>query len=702
MRTPWSLVCALVATVALGSAQAEAQDSLGLNTHVPATDLLNLCTDLGVEWIRVDGNWLDMNPGPGRFDFATMDRVVDDARARGLRVYMTLAYTPAWVPRVARARTDTYPGNDEPMTSAEWTTFVTAAVTHFRPRGVTHFGLWNEPNLDGFWESPAGIDTYIDKIVLPGAMAVRRACTDCRVLGPDLAHVGAYDTALDRILERAASAFDILTHHIYQGFVETGVTALSGDNFLQALEHRRFPFTRAALREVLDARGFSREVWITETGLRARVGDGADETRQGTYVRRVMEEQLSRGWWSNTFFYEITDCGVDQPTCDIDGFGITRPLRAVSAGPRAWPADYRRKPAYDAIRAFVTAHPEIVSRPTAAQCANGRDDDGDSRIDAADRGCRDGADNNESDDPPRRSLDAPAAPAGGITLDGNLREWADGPWVALTRADWAGGGAYGGPSDLGVRVAARWSPEALYVAAEVTDDVHVNDRPDDALWMADSVQLAFDLARNYGDRYDSTDDHELTFGLSMGAARAFRFTGPAGSAPPPSPAIRRDGTTTRYELALPAASLRPATYRVGTTFGWTFLVNDNDGATTLDGSGREGWMEFTPGIGARKDPYSFGELRLVATAVAPDASVPPDASVAPDASASADASPATDISPLADTSAAPQDTAPGCACTAHRTPPARTGNTFATLSLLCLAASVRRRSAVVRVAPRRA
>ncbi len=618
---------ALIAVVAsvLAGPSARAQDSLGLNTHVPARDLLDLCVDLGVGWIRVDANWLDMNPSSGTFAWTDMDRVVDDARARGLRVYMTLAYTPAWVPKVARARTDTYSGNDEPATSAEWTAFVSAAVTRYRARGVTHYGIWNEANLGGFWEEAAGIDAYIDKILVPGAATVRRVCSDCRVLGPDLAHVGAYDVALDRVLTRAASSIDILAHHIYSGWPETGTAIWDGDNFLQALEHRRFSFTRAALKEVLDARGFTREVWITETGLRARVGDAADETRQATYVRRVMEEQLARAWWTNTFFYEITDCGADQPTCDIDGFGITRGLRSIASGPRAWPADYRRKPAYDAIRAFITAHPEIVARVAPAACGNGRDDDGDGRIDAADRGCRDGTDTDESDDPPRRAIEA--ASTAGVTVDGDLSEWSDARWVTLGAGDWLGVVPYGGASDVGARVAARWRPDTLYLAVDVTDDRHVNDRSDDTLWIGDSLQLAFDVARNYGDRYDATDDHELNFALARGAPRAFRFVGPAGAATPGPVMIRRDATSTRYEIALPVTALAPATLREGAVFGVSLLVNDNDGASTSDGSGREGWIELTPGIGVRKEPYYFGELRLTGSAVALDAGAPVDAAL---------------------------------------------------------------------------
>ena len=70
--------------------------------------------------------------------------------------------------------------------------FVTDAVNRYSaaPYNVTHFGIWNEPNLTQFFEGGAdSIDEYVDTILVPGAAAVRSACNSCKVLGPDLAHL---------------------------------------------------------------------------------------------------------------------------------------------------------------------------------------------------------------------------------------------------------------------------------------------------------------------------------------------------------------------------------------------------------------------------------------------------------------------------------------------------------------------------------
>ncbi len=65
--------------------------------------------------------------------------------------------------------------------------------------------------------------------------------------------------------------------------------------------------------------------------------------------------------------------------------------------------------------------------------------------------------------------------------------------------------------------------------------------------------------------------------------------------------MTRDGDRTRYELRIPLQGL--AAQRI---LRASFLVNDADGA------GREGWLEWTPGIGREKRPAMFGQVSLVA------------------------------------------------------------------------------------------
>ncbi|MBW2703374.1 MAG: hypothetical protein JRF33_21355, partial [Deltaproteobacteria bacterium] len=333
--TPRVLCLILTMSCLAWSIQAGAElgdNSVGMNIHVGIPSHIAASQDLGVSWVRMDANWYQIETADDVHHWSSLDAWVAEANTAGLQVYLTLAYTPEWVARESGA--DSVFFNDAPQTATEWTDFVRDTVSRYCPLGVTHYGIWNEPNLSQFWEG--SLEQYVDRILIPGAAAVRDACQacggTCKVLGPDIANVGDCDVYLEGVLARAgANTFDIIAHHTYQDFAETGWVLWNGDGFINVLDDQRLPgYTRKDLRQILDAAGYSGEVWITETGYRAHpVGDSEEEAMQAIYVRRVLEEQLGRAWYTNSFFYEISDCGVDQPDCDIDGYGL---MRALSAG----------------------------------------------------------------------------------------------------------------------------------------------------------------------------------------------------------------------------------------------------------------------------------------------------------------------------------------------------------------------------------
>jgi hypothetical protein len=357
----YTLILACFLSAPAGAAVGSS-NSVGMNIHVGHEGFLDAARDLGVEWVRMDANWFWLEPADDAFFWTTLDTWVTRANEEpALNVYLTLAYTPEWVGR--HGDSDGAFHNDVPNDDSEWVEFVEAAVTHYRALGVTHYGMWNEANLDHFFEG--SVEEYVDIILVPGAAAVRNACDDCLVLGPDLAHVGDADDYLEAVLARApAGTLDIIAHHTYNDFSETGWSIWDGDGFINVLDQQRVPgVTRRSLRQILDAAGWDGEVWITETGYRAAPpGDSGEESTQAIYVRRVLEEQLARSWYTNTFFYEIHDCGPDQPECTIDGFGL---MRAVSGSPgsRDFPNDYRLKPAFDTVRQFIDDNPQIVGLP---------------------------------------------------------------------------------------------------------------------------------------------------------------------------------------------------------------------------------------------------------------------------------------------------------------------------------------------------
>jgi hypothetical protein len=136
--------------------------------------------DLGATWVRVVVSWHDVAPKSGRkhrpsfaetnpvsYDWHVYDRIVAEARARGLTVLMTPSSpVPRWA-TLGGHSTTRFPS------ATHFGRFVQALGAHFRTQ-VSNWSVWNEPNLSTF-------------------------------LGPQYVHGKAYSPKLYRRLYQAAS-----------------------------------------------------------------------------------------------------------------------------------------------------------------------------------------------------------------------------------------------------------------------------------------------------------------------------------------------------------------------------------------------------------------------------------------------------------------------------------------------------------------
>ena len=105
-----------------------------------------------------------------------------------------------------------------------------------------------------------------------------------------------------------------------------------------------------------------------------------------------------------------------------------------------------------------------------------------------------------------------------IAADGNLSEWEGARWYTFDQRGQVvyGAGAWKSPQDLSFKAAFQWSPEALYLALEVTDEALVQEWTAGDMWQGDHVEvwLDVDLLGDYTEAVNSLDDFQL--GLSPG------------------------------------------------------------------------------------------------------------------------------------------------------------------------------------------
>jgi Beta-galactosidase len=139
----------ILANVAVGSAPA-ADPALpyGINAHLPSSALLERVAEAGIAWIRVDFNWFMIEPDRGVYDWTTTDAVISAARARGINVYATLAYSPEWANGGQNV-------NAPPTDSGDWYGFVYTTVSRYRD-SVQHWGCGTSRTSRASSPAPAG------------------------------------------------------------------------------------------------------------------------------------------------------------------------------------------------------------------------------------------------------------------------------------------------------------------------------------------------------------------------------------------------------------------------------------------------------------------------------------------------------------------------------------------------------------------
>ncbi|MEZ0229379.1 MAG: glycosyl hydrolase, partial [Planctomycetota bacterium] len=217
-----------------------------------------------------DINWPDVERVEGQHDWASVDRVVDFAASRDLRIFGTIAAAP--------------------RDASKYVAFVKEVARRYRGR-IQALGIWNEPNLEQFWKGAKKAN--LDEILLPGLCAIKQEAPEILRCGPDLSSSGDYRKDwLEPILRAAGSEFDVITHHQYDGKDTVAGRVKELDS----------------LRSYLQKAGYGEKpFWLTEIGW--QVGKKVTADAQAKNLRGILEAMLTRPWWNKTFWYDSHGAG---------------------------------------------------------------------------------------------------------------------------------------------------------------------------------------------------------------------------------------------------------------------------------------------------------------------------------------------------------------------------------------------------------
>lgn len=190
---------------------------------------------------------------------------------------------------------------------------------------------------------------------------------------------------------------------------------------------------------------------------------------------------------------------------------------------------------------------------------------------------------------------------GQIEIDGSFDDWQRAEWFSLEqKLLYEEAQPHTGPADLSARAALAFSNDALYLAVEVTDDIHLQAFDGDDIWRGDSVQLGIHpLLQEAEKGFYAQDGSELGFALVGGEPYAHIWEQQTARALGPAPEIEvsvvRKGSKTLYEARIPYQSIHPFTPNYPGRAGINIVVNDADNLL------RKGALALSSGLADGKD-----------------------------------------------------------------------------------------------------
>jgi hypothetical protein len=246
--------------------------------------------DLGVKWARVQTGWAKTETQPGVYDFAWLDAIVDGLLARGVTPWLSLSYgNPLYTKSMNTAPPDVpashrdcdrfgigFPPIHTPEERQGWQRYVRALVRHYRAR-VSHYEVWNEPDLLSFWKCQPRAADYVELVRLTAA-PLRAEQPDARLIGGAIAWgmtVWSLKFLEDCLEAGLHELIDIVTYHGYKSVPE-----------------RHSAQEIAAFRHLLNKYNPALEYWQGEAGVQSCVPAGGNAGALATM--RLSEEIQAR------------------------------------------------------------------------------------------------------------------------------------------------------------------------------------------------------------------------------------------------------------------------------------------------------------------------------------------------------------------------------------------------------------------------
>jgi hypothetical protein len=290
-----------------------------------AASLANM-RSIGLSWVRVDANWSWAQPtGPSSFNWSWLDQEVSSMTAAGMNIDLIIDDAPAW------ARDPDASGDwGQPASAGAFATFAGQVAARYGPRGVRTYEIWNEPNIQAFW-NPAPDPLLYTTMLRDSYAAIKAVEPNAVVLSGGLAPAANDGTNIapvtfleDMYADGAKGSFDALGDHAYSA------PALP-DTYESWSGWSEMDQTTPSLRSVMTANGDAgKQIWITEIGAPSSGPNGVGPAAQAEEVTQAVQGAQANSWIGAEFFYTYQDAASNP-----DYYGL---LNADGSPKPAWTA----------------------------------------------------------------------------------------------------------------------------------------------------------------------------------------------------------------------------------------------------------------------------------------------------------------------------------------------------------------------------
>ncbi|MFN2595268.1 MAG: cellulase family glycosylhydrolase [Actinomycetota bacterium] len=305
----------------------------------------------GVTWVRMDFGWCSLQEDArGQYSqwfIDNADQAVDEARAAGLKVLMTMWCTPAWANGLTGVGWRTA-ASVPPTDPADYAAAAQWAAHHFAGR-VNAWEVWNEPNLQSFWSGNAADYVRLLKLAYP-AFKAGDPTTQVVFGGPSYNDINWIRNCYGAGVK---GSFDVMATHPYTAPSNIG-PSVDNNNIWS------FPYA-AQVHQLMANRGDGdTPIWFTEFGWSTHSNTGNESnwnigvTRQEQadfLVNSVKYVQQNMPYVTNLIAYESND--ESSGDAQLDNYGILT-------------QDDSPKPAYTALKDLLTQAPAPDPSPSAS------------------------------------------------------------------------------------------------------------------------------------------------------------------------------------------------------------------------------------------------------------------------------------------------------------------------------------------------